>query len=78
MELRERNYRSRFAKTRGSKARYEAAEDNASRPKTPRENFTLTNRHQRKEIDSSQIVKRWAPWVIGAAIVYYLVATYLF
>jgi hypothetical protein len=79
MELRERNYRSRLGSKRSTKAKREgdAEEEESSRPQTDRERFSITNRAERKQVDYTHIVKKWAPLVVLAAIAWWLVSTYL-
>ncbi len=79
MELRERNYRSKLGSKRSTKARREAAEDGeVDRPLTDREKFSVTRNHQRQEIDFSHQIKKWAPLAILAAVIWYLVQTFVF
>jgi hypothetical protein len=78
MELRERNYRSRLGSKRGTKARREADEDASDRPSLSRERFSITHRDEREPVDYTKIVKKWAPYVIAAAIAWWLIQTYLF
>lgn len=78
MELRERNYRSRFG-NRSYKSKREAAEDAPSRPATDRERFSVTrNARQQQRLDPFFIVRKWLPWVIAAAVAYWAISTFVF
>jgi hypothetical protein len=77
MELRERNHRSRFTSRRSTKDRREYG-DQPSGPPSDRERFSITDRARQPQVDHSHVIKKWAPWVIAAAILYWAVSTYLF
>lgn len=77
MELRERNYRSRFG-NRSYKSKREAAEDAPSRPTTDRDRFSVTRNARQQRLDPFYVVRKWLPWVIAAAIAYWAITTFIF
>jgi hypothetical protein len=76
MELRERNHRSRFTSRRSTKDRREYG-DQPSKP-SERERFSITDRVREPQVDHMHIIRKWTPWVIAAAILYWVVTTYVF
>ena len=78
MELRERNYRSRLGSKRSTKAKRDGDyEEENNRPLTDRERFSITSRIERKQVDYTHIIKKWAPIVAAAAVVWWLISNYL-
>jgi hypothetical protein len=76
MELRERNHRSRFER-RSTKSKREGVEDNDKRrPLTDRERFSVTRNYEKPSFELGHQVKKWAPLVILAAIIWYLVQSF--
>lgn len=76
MELRERNYRSRLGSKRSTKAKREA--DDESTERAPAERYSISDRVPRNTVDYAHQIKKWAPIVVVAAIVYWVVTTYIF
>jgi hypothetical protein len=77
MELRERNYRSKLGSRRSTKARREADPEESNRPLTDREKFSITRNHERNQVDYTHQIKKWAPLVILAAVIWYLVQNFV-
>ena len=78
MELRERNYRSRLGNRRSTREKREFGEEEESKPATDREKFSVTRNARQPKLDPFYVVRKWLPWVIAAAIVYWVLSTYVF